>query len=213
MSTQVIDASSLSTLRRVNLKSAMNHGDLKRVSEVLNRKPNYLSQLFSLKSARKISDDLARKVESVLGLEKYRLDTPIESLLPLIKVSHEDRATILNAVLSQFDQSYLRHGVVFDFELPYGAKADIAVLQSNTNPFAVIQTAELDATDLDVSFIRDRLFSALLLSKAPVGALVVVREGKFSIEAYRVAMGDMDAIEGLLQVDKNGQFLKGQSND
>jgi len=209
MSTQDMDAHALSTLRRVNLKAAMSHGDLKRVSGILNRKPNYLSQLFSLKSSRKISDDLARKVEKVLNIKKYQLDTPLEDKRCINQVSHEDRATILNAVLSQFDQAHLRHGVVFDYKLPFGAVADLVAFQSNDLPAAVIQTAALAETDLDVSLLRDRLFSALFLSKATVGALVVVREGKFSVESYRVVKGEIELTEDVLVVDKSGQFVKG----
>jgi len=68
-----------SKIRRLNLEIQLEHGDLKLLAEKLGKNANYLSQLFSLKSKRSLSNKLARKIEEVLELDKGILDrNPVE---------------------------------------------------------------------------------------------------------------------------------------
>jgi len=84
------EADSISTIRRLNIEAYLGHGDLKLLADRLDKNANYLSQLFSFKSKRALSDKLARKVELALSLDRGALDRNPEEVQNTVDWKEEE---------------------------------------------------------------------------------------------------------------------------
>lgn len=79
-----------SDIRRQNLKTHLKRGDLKLLAEKLGKNANYLSQLFSYKSKRSISNNLARTIEETLDMKPGLLDSNPEFVSFEIELKTEE---------------------------------------------------------------------------------------------------------------------------
>lgn len=77
----------ISEIRRENLRRLMNEmfdGKQAKIADALEKSPNYISRCLSLTMAaehrKKIGEDFAREIEAKLGLPRYSLDSPLQTL-------------------------------------------------------------------------------------------------------------------------------------
>ncbi|QVW25334.1 hypothetical protein KJF94_07105 [Pseudomonas hormoni] len=101
----------ISEIRRANLQTLMNDrfgGTKARIADELGKSPSYIARCLSLTIApenrKKIGEDFARHIETVLGLDRYSMDVPLKKSGDRAVVA---KAKALDLVASPRSQSAL----------------------------------------------------------------------------------------------------------
>jgi transcriptional regulator with XRE-family HTH domain len=188
-----------SEIRRQNLKTHLKRGDLKLLAEKLGKNANYLSQLFSFKSKRSISNKLARTIEKTLNMKDGLLDCNPE----VVSFEAELKA-------EEFRVEQELHKVRKSNELSEMALELLQVRLKKILPDAIL------TMDAHVVFNKHTYTIKILLKNTAGKALLCVETSRsqgglsklLSEQSLVMNMSITGAEYGLLAIETNGQLIE-----